>query len=141
VVRSRVVVVGGSAAELRGGDFDVVEISDGGLDEISGADVVVLAGPADGAFEAIRDRAPNAVVVVVGESPQPVCEATLFPRARILGVEADVVGDVVDAIVFDRNAAFTAVARCEGERGIDGEFASVPVRVGARGISEILEAG
>jgi hypothetical protein len=139
-VRRRVAVVGGSAAELRGGEFDVVEIADGALDEISGADVVVVAGPADGLFDAIRDRAPNSVVVVVGESPQPACEATLFPRARILGVEAGQVREVIDAIVFDRGAEFTAIARCEGERGIEGEFASVPVRIGERGILEIVES-
>jgi hypothetical protein len=138
-VRKRVAVVGGFAAELRGGEFDVVEIADGELDELSGADVVVVAGHADGLFDAIRDRAPNSVVVVVGESPQPACEATLFPRARILGVEAAQVSDVVGAVVFDRDARFTAVARCQGERGIEDEFAVVPVKIGSRGIIEIFE--
>jgi hypothetical protein len=138
-VRRRVAVVGQSAAELRGGEFDVVEIADGRLDEISGADVVVVAGDAAGLFEAIRDRAPNSVVVVVDASPQPVCEATLFPRARIIGVDAGQVPDVVVAIVFDRDSRFTAVARCQGERGIEDEFAAVPVKIGSRGIIEIFE--
>jgi malate/lactate dehydrogenase len=70
-----------------------------------------------------------------------VCEATLFPRARIIGVDGgtEPVLDVVDAIVLDRKRVFDCVARCEGERGIDGEFAKVPVRVGAGGIQEIVE--
>jgi hypothetical protein len=138
-VRKRIAVVGG-VAELSG-DFDVVEIDESRLDEISGADVVVIGAPSDAALDSIRDRAPNAVVVVVGESPQRACEATLFPRARIIGIEeAGELGPVVDSIVFDRGETFTAVARCLGERGIDDEFASVPVRIGTRGIVEIVES-
>jgi hypothetical protein len=110
-------------------------------DEISGADVVVVAAEKGGALaESIRDRAPNAVVVVVGGSPQEICETTLFPRARIIGVADDGEADaVVDAIVNDRDEELETVVRCEGERGIDGEFARVPVRIGARGVEEIVE--
>jgi len=110
-------------------------------DEISGADVVVVAeNDGDKWGDLIRDRAPNAVVVVVG-SPQAICEATLFPRARIIGVADSAQADaVVDAVVNDLDKAIEVVARCEGERGIDGEFAPVPVRIGARGILEILDA-
>jgi hypothetical protein len=138
-VRKRVAVVGG-IADL-GGDFDVVDIADNRLDEISGADVVVIGAPPDAALDAIRDRAPNSVVVVVGESPQRACEATLFPRARIIGIEdGGELGAVIDSIVFDRGQTFTAVARCLGERGIDDDFAPVPVRIGTRGIIEIVES-
>ena len=109
-------------------------------EDMSGADVVVVAAAAVDWGEPIRVRAPNAVVVVVGESPQAICEATLFPRSRIIGVvdrsDADA---VVDAVVNDLDRKFDAVVRCEGERGIEGEFARVPVRVGARGIREIVE--
>jgi malate/lactate dehydrogenase len=110
-------------------------------DEVSGADVVVVQeGDGDEWGDAVRDRAPNAVVVVVG-SPEAICQATLFPRARIIGVsdrrEADA---VVDAIVNDRDVVFESVVRCEGERGIDGEFARVPVKIGARGVIEIVES-
>jgi hypothetical protein len=138
-VRKRVAVVEG-VAKL-GGDFDVVDIAESGLDDISGADVVVIGAPSDAALDAIRDRAPNAVVVVVGESPQRACEATLFPRARIIGIDdGGELGAVVDSIVFDRGQTFTAVARCLGERGIEDEFARVPVRIGTRGIVEIVES-
>ena len=52
-------------------------------DDVSGADVVVLASSASDEWGlAVRDRAPNAVVVVIGESPQAMCEVTLFPRGR-----------------------------------------------------------
>lgn len=137
-MRKRVAVLEG-VADLSG-DFDVVDIEESGLDEISGADVVVIGAPSDAALEAIRDRAPSSVVVVVGESPQRACEATLFPRARIIGIEhSGELGAVVDSVVFDRGETFTAVARCLGERGIEDDFAPVPVRVGGRGILEIVE--
>ena len=42
-------------------------------------------------------------------------------------------------VVNDRDREFEAIVRCEGERGIEGEFAPVPVRIGARGIAEIVE--
>src|SRR5206468_2495779 len=68
-------------------------------DEVSGADVVVLAADDGGDWaETVRDRAPNAVLVVVGDSPQQICETTLFPRARIIGVSDQAQADeVVDA--------------------------------------------
>ena len=110
-------------------------------DEISGADVVVVAASdGDQWAEQIRDRAPNAVVVVVGGSPQTVCEVTLFPRGRIIGVADDAEADaVVDAIVSDRVTEFESIVRCEGEHGIQSEFARVPVRIGSRGVVEIIE--
>jgi malate/lactate dehydrogenase len=111
-------------------------------EEISGADVVVVTA-SEGAqlSPQIRDRAPNAVVVVVGGSPQAVCEGTLFPRSRIIGVADSAAADaVVDAVVNDLDKEIEAVVRCEGERGISGEFASVPVKVGGRGVIEIYEA-
>ena len=111
-------------------------------EEISGADVVVLSAD-DGPelAESIRDRAPNAVVVVIGDSPQLVCETTLFPRARIIGVADQAQADaVVDAVVNDLDKDFEAIVRCQGERGIDDEFARVPVKIGGDGIVEILES-
>ena len=109
--------------------------------EISGADVVVVAAEeSDKWAEEIRDRAPNSVAIVVGGTPHHVCETTLFPRARIIGVaDQAAADDVVEAVVNDLGKEFEALVRCEGERGIDGEFATVPVRVGAGGIHEIVE--
>jgi malate/lactate dehydrogenase len=111
-------------------------------DDVSGADVVVVqADDSDTWGELIRDRAPNSVVVVVGGSPEVICQTTLFPRARIVGVDDQAAADaVVDAVVNDLGNEFETIARCEGERGIEGEFARVPVRIGARGIAEIIES-
>ena len=111
-------------------------------DDISGADVVVVTSGEGAALSPdIRDRAPNAVVVVVGGSPQAVCEGTLFPRARIIGVpDQNVADQVVDAVVNDLDKDIEAIVRCEGERGIEGEFATVPVKIGARGVIEIRES-
>jgi hypothetical protein len=110
-------------------------------DEVSGADVVVVrAEDGDRGGELVRDRAPNAGVVVVGASPHEMCEATLFPRARIIGVKDDSeVGPVVDAVVYDRGDEFETIVRCQGERGLEDEFARVPVRVGSKGGLEIIE--
>jgi hypothetical protein len=111
-------------------------------DEVSGADVVVVrAEDGDKWGHLVRNRAPNAVVVVVGESPHEMCEATLFPRARIIGVRDDSeVGPVVDAVLYDRGQEFETIVRCQGERGIEDEFARVPVRVGRTGVLEIIES-
>ena len=111
-------------------------------DEVSGADVVIVrADDGDRWGELVRDRAPNAVVVVVGDSPHAMCEATLFPRARIIGVKDDrEVAPVVDAVVYDRGSEFETIVRCQGERGLEDEFARVPVRIGRRGVLEIIES-
>lgn len=110
-------------------------------DEVSGADVVVVrAEDGDKWGVLVRDRAPNAVVIVVGDSPHAMCEATLFPRARIIGVkDENDVSPVVDAVIYDRGAEFETIVRCQGERGLEDEFAKVPVRIGGRGVLEIIE--
>jgi hypothetical protein len=116
---------------------------DGGdPDEISGADVVVVAAEESEKWaELVRDRAPNAVVVVVGGSPHVMCETTLFPRARIIGVEdRDEARAVVDTIASGAEREFETVVRCQGERGIEDEFVRVPVRIGPRGVVEIVES-
>jgi malate/lactate dehydrogenase len=110
-------------------------------DEVSGADVVVVAAEeSDKWGELVRDRAPNAVVVVVGGSPHVMCETTLFPRARIIGVEDRAQAEaVVEAVLQDRGAQFETIVRCQGERGLEDEFARVPVRIGRKGVLEIIE--
>jgi len=109
--------------------------------DISGSDVVVLADGGDAVLAALRDRAPNAVALVAGEGIKTACETTLFPRSRIIGVasDAEAVVEVVDAIVLDRETEFTAIVRCQGERGIDDDFVAVPVRIAGGGIREIVE--
>jgi hypothetical protein len=120
----------------------VTERDAGNPDEISGADVVVVAAADSEQWaEQVRDRAPNAVVVVVGGSPHVMCETTLFPRARIIGVEDQAQADaVVETIVAGEEREFETIVRCQGERGIDDEFARVPVRIGPRGVIEIVES-
>ena len=111
-------------------------------DEVSGADVVVVRAE-DGSKwgELVRDRAPNAVVIVVGDSPHEMCEATLFPRARFIGVQHDnEVAPVVDSVVYDRGEQLETIVRCQGERGLEDEFARVPVRIGGAGVLEIIES-
>jgi hypothetical protein len=133
----RVAVAG---AQYSNDDAVVVDFTSA-PEEVSGADVVVVRAE-DGAKwgDLVRDRAPNAVVIVVGDSPHEMCEATLFPRARIIGVKEDTeVGPVVDAVLYDRGDEFETIVRCQGERGLEDEFAKVPVRIGKRGVLEIIE--
>jgi hypothetical protein len=129
-----------AGAEYSNDDVVVVDFASA-PDEISGADVVVCrAEDGDKWGELVRDRAPNAVVIVVGDSPHEMCEATLFPRARIIGVKDDSeVPAVIDAVVYDRGSEFETIVRCQGERGLEDEFARVPVRIGRRGVLEIIE--
>jgi hypothetical protein len=110
-------------------------------EEISGADIVIAtADKADELAYEIRDRAPNSVVIVVGGSPHNVCETTLFPRARIVGVETDEeAAAVADAVVYNRGTEFETIVRCQGERGIEDDFVRVPVRIGSGGVLEIVE--
>jgi malate/lactate dehydrogenase len=140
-VRQKIAVIGNTDLSkiLAERDYaEVVEVDAG--EDLSGAGIVVLTEPAEQLFEDIRDRAPAAVVIVTGDSPQPVCEATLFPRSRIVGIsEPAELPEVVDSIVLDRRREFTCVVRCQGERGIDDDFVEVPVVLGAGGVHEIRE--
>ena len=46
---------------------------------------------------------------------------------------------MVEAIVFDRNEILPCAAYLEGEYGINGLFAGVPVKLGARGVEKVIE--
>ncbi|MCH7740440.1 MAG: malate dehydrogenase, partial [Chloroflexi bacterium] len=46
---------------------------------------------------------------------------------------------MVEAILFDTKAILPCAAYLQGEYGIDGLFAGVPVKLGAGGIEEIIE--
>jgi malate dehydrogenase len=46
---------------------------------------------------------------------------------------------MVDAIMLDEKRVLPCTAYLEGEYGIDGLYMGVPVKLGARGIEEIVE--
>ena len=100
--------------------------------DLSGADVVVLAGQPD--LDAVRDRAPAAVLLIAGDRLEERCkeayEATLFPRARVIGV-SDPAGAAA-SIVFETGDEHEVVAMR------DGVFASGRARLGRGGIRELL---
>jgi malate/lactate dehydrogenase len=135
-MRHKVTVVGGDgvgatcAQHLAEGDYADVVTS---LEEVSGSHVVVVAADTDAA--AIRERAPDAVLVVANEPVAATCralyDATLFPRERIIGVaDAAAAIDAVEAVLFDRRR----VVPCLAMR--DKEFTEVHARLGCCGIEE-----
>ena len=48
------------------------------------------------------------------------------------------VAEMVDAILYDKKKILPCIAYLEGEYGIQGVFAGVPVKLGAKGIEEIV---
>lgn len=104
-------------------------------DDPRGAEVVVLAGDAD--LTAIRDQAPAAAVLVVGDAIERRCgevyETTLFPRARVIGIpDPERLAAVVESIIFERGDEHDVIAMT------DGEFGPRPARLGRGGIRELL---
>jgi malate/lactate dehydrogenase len=128
-------------------DYADVVVDD--YEELSGSAVVVATTEPDGA--AIRDRAPDAVVIVATDSVaatcQQVCETTRFPRERVIGLPDSAAGDaatdsiveMVEAVLFDRNRELLCVALCLGEGRAEDRFVAVPVRLGRGGIEEFVE--
>ena len=49
------------------------------------------------------------------------------------------VAEMVDAILFDKKKILPCITYLEGEYGISGVYAGVPVKLGARGIEEIVK--
>jgi malate dehydrogenase len=47
--------------------------------------------------------------------------------------------EMVDAILFDKKKILPCIAYLEGEYGINGVYAGVPVRLGTKGIEEIVK--
>jgi hypothetical protein len=130
-MRKKISVIGSKGVEIAHELAAYAEVGD----DLSGADVVVLAG--DGDLAAIRRSAPAAVLVVAGDSVEDRCralaEATLFPRARIVGVADPArVGPVVESIMFERGDEHEVVAMS------DGQFGARTARLGRGGIRALL---
>ncbi len=49
------------------------------------------------------------------------------------------VAEMVDSILFDRHQILPCIAYLEGEYGIQGVYAGVPVRLGSAGIEQVLQ--
>ncbi|MQF82870.1 malate dehydrogenase [SAR202 cluster bacterium AD-802-E10_MRT_200m] len=52
---------------------------------------------------------------------------------------AAAVAQMVDAILLDRKQVLPSCVRLEGEYGINGLFVGVPVKLGARGVEEVIK--
>ncbi|HEX9075136.1 MAG TPA: malate dehydrogenase, partial [Anaerolineae bacterium] len=46
---------------------------------------------------------------------------------------------MVDAIMYDKHQVLACIAYLEGEYGLKGVYAGVPVKLGAQGIEEIVQ--
>lgn len=98
----------------------------------------MLAGEGD--LGAVVRSAPAAVVLVTGEGDigercRSVYEETLFPRARVIGIEDRArLGDVIEAIVFERDEEHEILAMR------DGDFGRTGARLGRGGIRELSES-
>ena len=46
---------------------------------------------------------------------------------------------MVDAIILDQKRVLPCAAYCQGEYGVEDLFVGVPVKLGARGIEEIIQ--
>jgi malate dehydrogenase len=63
----------------------------------------------------------------------------LFKTGSAYYAPSAAVADMVDAILFDKKKILPCIAYLEGEYGISGVYAGVPVKLGARGIEEIVK--
>ncbi len=129
-MRKKISVIGADVQIAR----ELARYADVGED-VRGADVVVLAG--DGDLAAIRELAPAAAVLVTADPVAKRCEevysATLFPRARVIGIpDSTAVTAAAESIVFERGDAHEVIAMS------DGKFGPRSARLGRGGISELL---
>jgi hypothetical protein len=114
---------------------DLSRIAEVGED-VRGADVVLVTDDSADLAKIARS-APAATLVVTGpnleERCQHVCEGTLFPRARIVGVpEGERVSAAIESIVLERDDEHEIVAMS------DGSFGPCTARLGRGGIRELI---
>ena len=84
--------------------------------------------PAD-RLEEILERTRNGGAEIVG----------LLKTASAFYAPSAAIVQMVEAILFDRKAVLPCATLLEGEYGIDGLFAGVPVRLGSVGVEKVIE--
>ena len=128
-MRKKISVIG-KGVKIAEGLSRIADVSD----DLHGADVVVLADETD--LDAVWRSAPAAALVVTGDRLEARCQEvlarTLFPRARIVGVPAEAIDAVIEAIVLERDEPHDVVAMT------DGSFGPRSARLGRGGIRELL---
>jgi malate dehydrogenase len=80
-------------------------------------------------IDALVDRTRNGGAEIVG----------LLKSGSAFYAPAASVTQMVDSILNDRNQILPCAAYLQGQYGIDGLFVGVPVRLGRRGIEEVVE--
>jgi len=128
-MRKKISVIG-KGVKIAAGLSRVADVAD----DLHGADVVVLAE--DGDLEAVARHAPAAALIVIGDRLEARCqdvfEGTLFPRARIVGVSAEALDAVIEAIVLESDETRDVIAMS------DGSFGPRTARLGRGGVRELL---
>jgi hypothetical protein len=114
---------------------ELARMADVGND-VRGADVVVVVA-GEGDLARISRSAPAAALLMAGDNLEARCqqayEATLFPRARIVGIaDAARLGAAIESIVLERDDAHDVIAMR------DGKFGPCSARLGRGGIRELL---
>src|SRR6478752_3022455 len=161
-------IEGSDARLIGGGDFadmagsDVVVITSGvprkpgmSRDDLLQVNYKIM----QSVTEQIVKHAPNAIIVPVANPLDAMCQAvyrlTKFPRERVIGMagvldsarmrafiamelNVSVVG-VHEIILKDKKKIVPCSVFLQGEYGISDLFVGVPVKLGARGVEEIIQ--
>jgi hypothetical protein len=145
-MRGKITVIGHtSAAEALAADgrSDVIRLDAPDAERMAGADLVLVAQGVD-MERAARDtalRAPSAVLLLETGPDLDDCDvalgASLLPRPRVFGVDADDAVAAAEAVLYGRETELSVYARCRGELGIEDRVERVPALVGAGGLRRI----
>ena len=149
-MRSKITVVGEHGGELAaalgsGDRVDVVALDEPTADLAGSHVVVVTGGDVKAAAVAAARRAPAAVLLVSTEDREADCAvavgASLFPRARVIGIAREDVPDAVEAVLFGREVDVRAAVPRRNEGVVEHRATIVPVRLGTGGVRRIQDAG
>lgn len=121
--------------------------------ELTAADLVVVCDGQTPPADDLRIRCPDTVLVVatpdVADAARALQDELRWPRQRVLGIAAGAASgpatrraaaavQLVDHVLADRGRTVEVTVQTTAQGG-DGSWASVPARIGARGIQAFGE--
>ena len=147
-------------------DYEPNVLGSNGYEESAGSDVVVITAGVPrkpgmsrddlvttnekivgSVTEQVVSQSPNALLIVVSNPLDAMEQRTAKgggELVNLLGTSAwyapgAAAAQMVDSIMLDEKRVLPCTAYLEGEYGLDGLYMGVPVKLGARGIEEIVE--